>query len=311
MNSTLSAESTNPQSGLSMVDLARIGVAIVGLLYALGFLVVTYHLSQFGVAAVAWLRPQYLLAGIWCLLPVLLFAGGLAFAGLQFTEPWIRFSMVVPRKTRIYRHVIGAIQGCGALFAAFVFISTAISFAIGPAFDGRYKWGPSSIITLKLAMLSFATAISVGFAIVTLSKLVRVGGVPTAQPTVIPPESSHETGLVSMRLDRSVALISFGTLWAFASLAFILLYVYSFSVSVYSAIPPTMGGGRPQRVVFLIESGGIQQTAPLVVDSSGTRSVPYNLLLTTESSYVVESPAKSEMAIEFKRDSVRGMIVLR
>src|SRR5580700_6136656 len=104
----LSAESTNPQSGLHMADLARIGVGMVGLLYVLGFLVVTFHLSQFGVAPVTWLRPQYLLAGIWCLLPNLLFTAALAFAALQFTEPWIRGSMVVPRKTRVYRHVISA-----------------------------------------------------------------------------------------------------------------------------------------------------------------------------------------------------------
>jgi hypothetical protein len=90
----------------------------------------------------------------------------------------------------------------------------------------------------------------------------------------------------------------------------IVLYVHSFSVSVYSTIPATLGGGRPQRVVFLIESD-IRHTPPLVIDSSGTRSVPYNLLLSTDNSYVIESPAKNEMAIEFKKDSVRGMIVLR
>jgi hypothetical protein len=242
---------------------------------------------------------------------VLLFGVGLAFAGLQFAEPWIRGSMVVPRKTRIYRHIIGAIQGLFSLFAAFGFIASAISLAIGPSFHDHYRWGPSSTITLKLAALSFAAAVCAGFAIATFYNLSTLGDVPTARPTaIIPPESWHEHPWGSMRWDRSVALISFGLLGAFGSLYFIVLYVLSFSVSVYSAISPTYGGGRPQRVVFLIE-GGIQQTEPLVVDSSGTRSVPYNLLLTTDSSYFVESPVKSELAIEFKKDSVRGMIVLR
>jgi hypothetical protein len=307
----LSAASTNPQSGLSVADLARIGVGIVGLIYALGFLVVTFHLSQFGVAPVTWLRPQYLLAGIWCLLPALLFAVGLAFAGIQFAEPWIRGSMVVPRKTRIYRRIMGAIQGLFSLVAAFVFISSAISFAVGPTFDGQYRWGPSSVITLRLAGLSFAAAVSAGYAIGMFYNLNTLGDVPSARPTaLIPPESWHEHPWGSMRWDRWVALVSFGLLGAFGSLCFIVLYILAFSVTVYSAISPTYGRGRPQRVVFLIE-GGIQRNAPLVVDSSGTRSVPYNLLLTTESSYVVESPAKGELAIEFKRDSVRGMIALR
>jgi len=45
-------------------------VALV--LYVVGFLVVTFHVAQFGFVPVSWLRPQYLLAGIWCLLPTLL-----------------------------------------------------------------------------------------------------------------------------------------------------------------------------------------------------------------------------------------------
>jgi hypothetical protein len=282
---------------------------MVGLLYVLGFLVVTFHLSQFGVAPVTWLRPQYLLAGIWCLLPNLLFTAALAFAALQFTEPWIRGSMVVPRKTRIGRHIFGAIQGLGGLFGAFAFISIAVMKVLGlPTDYGHHRWGLSDVITLKLAALSFATAVCAVIAISAFSTL-SAGGVPV-EPMITSPESWKRQMSVSLRFDRSVALGSVGTLFAFGSLAFILFYVHSFSVSVYSAIPSTLGGGRPQRVVFLIDST-VQRTAPLVVDDSGSRSVPYNLLLITDSSYVVESPAKGELAIEFKQDSVRGMIVLR
>jgi hypothetical protein len=292
-----------------MDGLARVGVGIISFLYALGFLVVTFHLSQYGVAPVTWLRPQYLLAGIWCLLPVLVLTAGVAFAALQFTEPWIRGSLVVPRKTRRYRHTVGAIQGFGSLFAAFIFISIAISFVVGPSFHDHYRWGPSSIITLKLLAFCLLIAASARYAIAAFSKHTVLASVPTGGPAITSTESDEQKW-VSMRFDRSVALTSFGVLMAVACLFFILLYVHSFSVSIYSAMPPTLGGGRPQRVVFLIESG-IQQTAPLVVDSTGARSIPYNLLLTTDSSYVVESQATGELAIEFKKDVVRGMIVLR
>jgi hypothetical protein len=113
-----------------------------------------------------------------------------------------------------------------------------------------------------------------------------------------------------MRMDRRLAFFSSAVIALFASIVFAVLYVYSFSVLVYSAIPLELGGGRPHSVVFLIDSAK-QQTPPLVVDRSGTRSVPYNLLLITDSNYVVESPAKGEMALEFRQDYVRGMIVLR
>ena len=48
-------ENTNTQSGSSLPDLAKVGVGIVGLLYVVGFLVVTFRLSQFGVHPVTWL----------------------------------------------------------------------------------------------------------------------------------------------------------------------------------------------------------------------------------------------------------------
>lgn len=44
----------------------------VVVLYVVGFLVVTFHLAQFGFVPMSRLLPQYLLAGVWCLLPTLM-----------------------------------------------------------------------------------------------------------------------------------------------------------------------------------------------------------------------------------------------
>jgi hypothetical protein len=296
--STSVSENAHSRLGLNIADPAKVGVSIVGLLYALGFLVVTFHLSEFGVAPVTWLRPQYLLAGIWCLLPLLIFTCGFALAAMQFSEPWIRYSLVVPRRTRRYRYIVGAFQGCIMLVTVFVFVSIVIAGLDAPfaliakrAGHGFDRLGPSSIITLKLGGLFLLIAACVFWAKASFSSMAHS---PVEQ----------------VRMDRRLAFFSSGLMGVFASLVFAVLYVYSFSVLVYSVIPLELGGGRPQSVVFLIDSAK-QQTPPLVVDSSGTRSVPYNLLLITDSNYVVESPAKGEMAIEFKQDSVRGMIVLR
>lgn len=156
---------------------------------------------------------------------------------------------------------------------------------------GVYRLGPSSIITLKLGGLFLLIAACVFWAKASFSSMAHL---PVEQ----------------MRMDRRLAFFSSAVIALFASIVFAVLYVYSFSVLVYSAIPLELGGGRPHSVVFLIDSAK-QQTPPLVVDRSGTRSVPYNLLLITDSNYVVESPAKGEMALEFRQDYVRGMIVLR
>ncbi len=46
-----------------------LGMTIV-LLYLLGFMVVTRHLSRYGVSSFTLLRVQYLVAGFWLLVPI-------------------------------------------------------------------------------------------------------------------------------------------------------------------------------------------------------------------------------------------------
>jgi hypothetical protein len=67
-------------------ELPKIGAIAFTALYVVGFLVVTLHLQKFGVTPVTWLRPQYLLAGTWCLLPLVLFAGVVGLTGLEYVE---------------------------------------------------------------------------------------------------------------------------------------------------------------------------------------------------------------------------------
>jgi hypothetical protein len=283
-------KNSNTKAELNIADLTKFWVGSVGLLYVLGFLVVTFRLSQFGVAPVTWLRPQYLLAGIWCLLSVLLFTGAGAFTAFSFTSDSIGRSTMVPRETRVKRYVVGTIEASAVLFCSFAFISSLVGKAVDPSSQLLRSWHTGSMVTLKLALCLLAT---IACAIWTIDLYANV-------------MNSWE----SLRKERLVSLSSFGVLSLFSSLFFVVLYVYFFSVSVYSGIPSNLGGGKPRSVVFLIEKAD-QKTAAVVVDSSGTRSVPYNLLLVTESSYIVESPAKGELALEFKKDSVRGMVVLR
>jgi len=121
------------------LDLAQQGASIVGAVYVVGYLVVTFRWSQFGIIPVAWLRLQYLAAGIWCLLPVTLFSAALAFGALQFVEPWIKNSMVVPRKTRIYRYVIRSLQSGLFLVLAFITISAILARFLVTVSAGRRR----------------------------------------------------------------------------------------------------------------------------------------------------------------------------
>jgi hypothetical protein len=149
---SLLTENSNTRAELNIVDLTKVWVGSVGLLYVLGFLVVTFRLSQFGVAPVTWLRPQYLLAGIWCLLSVLLFTGAVAFTAFSFTADWIRGSTIVPRKTRVKRYVSGTIEGSAILICSFAWISSLVGKAIDPSSQLLHSWHAGSVVTSKLAL---------------------------------------------------------------------------------------------------------------------------------------------------------------
>jgi hypothetical protein len=280
-------ENASTRLGLTMPDLAKVGVGIVGITYAVGFLVVTFHLSAFGVAPVAWLRPQYLLAGIWCFLPALWVVCGIAIVPTGLLEPWIRGSLDVPPRTRRARHVLGGFQGLALVFCVFVVLSLSINSLVTPS--EPKIWGAGSIIALRLGFLSLFSAAAIVSGIYLLYGAIKFG---------------------PMRKDQRIMTISVGILMLVIALQIAVTYVRIFSDAVYSAIPSTYGGGRPQSVVFLIDRVD-QRPSPVIPDSSGTRSIPYNLLLVTDSNYVVQSHSKTELAIEFKQDSVRGMIVLR
>jgi hypothetical protein len=88
----------------------------------------------------------------------------------------------------------------------------------------------------------------------------------------------------------------------------ILLWALYFATSVYPSIPSSLGGGKPQIIIFIPGRDGLPEG--IAKGESSGRSVPYKLLTITDRSYVVISPNPNEQSIEINRDAVQGMIVL-
>ena len=88
------------------------------------------------------------------------------------------------------------------------------------------------------------------------------------------------------------------------------IWVISFSHDVYPHIPFSLGGGEPRRVVFVLGEAPGQTASFLVKDGAGPQTVPYQLLLESEGTFVVVSPVDGQKAIEFDRKAVAAMIVL-
>jgi len=92
-------------------------------------------------------------------------------------------------------------------------------------------------------------------------------------------------------------------------LMIVLCYAVWFSARVYPLIPFSLGGGKPLIVAFFEGEKKMPDEIQRAGQSS-KRSVPYQLLLETDRSFVVVTPSDKERCIEISRDSVGGMVVL-
>ena len=80
---------------------------VLGVLYVLGFLVVGVYLVAFGASSLELLKVQYLAAGFWCVIPLVVFWGLVAFArmtmpltgpGFESPDPASRVKRILKRE---------------------------------------------------------------------------------------------------------------------------------------------------------------------------------------------------------------------
>ena len=107
------------------LEASKVLASVAIVLYVVGFLVVTFHLAQFGFVPASWLRPQYLLAGIWCLLPTLLLVWIVSYGTGQALTLLGKTPCTQPPKASRSRNLIGALLSV----VGFV-IATRVGFAL-------------------------------------------------------------------------------------------------------------------------------------------------------------------------------------
>jgi hypothetical protein len=263
-----------------------VGFAI-GFTYLCGFLVVTIHLSEYGVSSISLLRTQYLAAGVLSLGPLCLTYVVAAmfyssFEGFSFgrvpASGWPRLRGIVSMAGTV-------VWGLCKIFA----VSSAIVDAAASIFVPTVK----GLLLSHWTVFAWLTVESVVFTLVlmkTLRLAIRFGV-----------EELHQD------VKKILPAILLG---AFSVLLF-LAYMNYFARRLYSEIPFAIGGGKPQPVAFLLRQDPRGGPAPLVPDESGKRSIPYRLVLETDASYTVLSEVAKERAIQFNHDAVQGYVVLR
>jgi hypothetical protein len=244
----------------------------LGLAYLVGFLVVTHHLSRYGVSSFSIFHLQYLVAGFWVIAPIVLLA-----SMKKAADQFIRHALEdeVSRRPVSWRRTF-FVNGITGLQTGLVIAAFAV---FGRGVEG-ITWG------IMASLFAFSVSLM----------------------------GSADLAWVSWRLPMHAEPVWWAnrrTLPFYLSLLLSIFFLYAlfFASRLYPLIPYSLGGGKPLTVVFLL--GDRQIPGIQAKDGSSRISLPYKLLTTTDRTFIVLSPDASQESIEFNRDTVLGVAVLK
>lgn len=256
---------------VSFESLSKLFGISLAVAYLVGFLVVTRYLSRYGVSSFAIFQLQYLVAGIWVIAPIVVMAF-MQKASQEFTNRALRTENEGKVSWRRRLLVMVATNIPGVL--------TLSAFAV-------YVAGVEGL-TLRMAVYSllFYTAL----------------------------RASADLLWVSWRTPPHLRQTWWAThhnspFYATLLTSIFLAYAFFFAIRVYPVIPYSLGGGKPLTVVFLL--GDKRVPGVSARDSSSRVSLPYKLLASTDKSFFILSSDSAQESIEFNRDAVVGVVVLR
>jgi hypothetical protein len=259
----------------------------VGAIYLLGFLVVAIELAGYDASPLELVKIQYLAAGFWFSLVVILYCATVAIAQSFFSSKWQSRASANPRKQR-HSRMLGSIVVGVVLLAANSMSSYQIRL-YGWLFPRRVGhladilgWQHSLLLVVLLLVFSDITA-QIYFLLTD---------------TAVRPEKRQ----------------FWKWLFIFISLFWFVFGIFSciqaFSRDVYPRIPFSLGGGKTRQVIFWLGANTGAADSFLKRDKSNSGyTIPYELLVESENSLVVISPETGQQTIEFDRKSVGAMMV--
>lgn len=204
----------------------KLFLGFLGFCYAVGFIAVNVHLSEFGIHHVNFLQSNYITAGIWVLLPIIvplaiLLLGGALTPGRAAYEYWLR--QIRKRRSRSSDKIVALLLAAMPLMTYLLALwwawhDRATTFEFVGYVPGE-QWRPVTLGGAWLALILFLFYI---IAPRTSRQNVKAAFVPS---------------VLSLAILLIIHIIFFGR-W------------------VYGTIPVSLGGGGSQRVELVIESKG-------------------------------------------------------
>lgn len=271
------------------VDLAKAGALIVGILYGLGFLVVTLHLSRYHVLPFGLLRVQYLLAGIWVLVPLTAVVLPLLWVAAVLHDQYRKGH--APGHGRLWRTVLHVMKvgtaimvSVGWLGIMHMILRTAAPELVGPLgeIDNIFLFRYAGIVLLY----AIGIAVTISGAWIFFRDVVWSDVIASANDIL--------WGVMS------------------ASFAFVLslAYVFHFSTSAYPRLPAVLGGGAPVKV-FLLDKEEVLGSLDRQLSAPINKNQAYDMLLETDHAYVLLSSHAGSHVTVMNKDGFGGMLFAR
>jgi len=269
------------QLSTSLESVGKLIAINFGLLYLTGFLIVTFHLSRYGILTLSLVRTQYVITGLYFFVPS---------AGILFTVI-AALRKIASKKERL----LNALK------------SRKAPLVIAEIFFGFIDIVPLGVYVLLCLgiLLDFFSIRPVPVSGWTVVRLVAVimlfGGFihGTIDELVLFIKSPLDYFSARKLFDDVVPRVAFLLVFGLGLTAY-------FAYRIYPLIPYEDGGGQPLPVMFVLKEDTAAKGV-LAQDASGKASIPYGLLMESPDAYFVVSQDKDQRAIELKKDAVQAL----
>jgi len=281
---------TGGEAQKNPVDLAvKTFASFGGFLYVLGFLVSCLHYARYGILAIDFISPHYVLVGALCLGSFAIFLWLDHFAQLPMPErreyegkPWLARHACIAFWfiARISIYLLGFWVGIGMVGLALVFLAIAVGDEL--AFDTVW-----SIIVAPLLLMLVARGI--------LYLGTRVA------------EASWSKQLFLDREDRTESLTIL-----LGCAVLVLTYISIYTLFIHDCIPASIGGGKFGRIeLFLSEhnANADLRTRLKLPQSGPARTRPLRLVRETTDNYFLLLSYDPSKVLVLPKSATDGVII--
>jgi hypothetical protein len=257
---------------------SKLTLGATAVFYVLGLVVASLHLMRFGVFSLSLVRPHYVVAGIWPLLPLAFLAALVSWTIMAYQEDERPRRADAPQR----RWWHGALYLNALVMPALAWLAVnamAINYVVTS--DGVTPWSFRQILWGALGVLGFSLLL------VLLSAATWTG--------------AHGPR-VALRIVRGVA---FGSLLLLCLLGYLRFFVDH----IYPVIPSRIGGGKPMPVTVVLKASDNVAALGLTPRPGNPRALRCELVLDGDKTYVFRTLDEPRRTLELSKDLVAAMII--